>query len=106
VILCYAWIDKKEEGMGRTTSEENKSEWIRFRIKPSLRQKILKLQAQGDCAQLDLQDFVMVLLCRGLKIEAKIKVLERRETEWRMNPSPTATASPPVKTGHGWNWTT
>jgi hypothetical protein len=70
--LCYAWIDKKEEVMGRTTSEENKSEWIRFRIKPSLRQKILKLQAQGDCAQLDLQDFVMVLLCGGLKIEAKI----------------------------------
>jgi hypothetical protein len=58
--------------MGRTTAEENKSEWIRFRIKPSLRAKILKLQAQGDCAQLDLQAFVIVLLCRGLKIEEKM----------------------------------
>jgi hypothetical protein len=71
--MCYAYFDKKEEIMGRTTAEENKSEWIRFRIKPSLRRKILKLQANDfEHQHLALQDFVVVILCRGLRVEEQL----------------------------------
>jgi hypothetical protein len=66
------YSEKKEEIMGRTTSEENKSEYIRFRIKPSLRRKILKLQAQEDCRDAPLQEFVVMLLYRGLRVEEQL----------------------------------
>ncbi len=54
--------------MGRTTAAENKSVWIKFRIKPSLRKRILEIQAQGDFADGAFQDYLVMLIRRGMKV--------------------------------------
>ncbi len=66
--------------MGRTTASEKKEEFVKFRIKPSLRKKILELQAQGDFAHASFQDYVVVLICRGIRVQEAINRWAERLT--------------------------
>jgi len=55
--------------MGRTASMENKSEFVKLRVKPSLKNEVQSFREGSKYQDVQEQDFLAMLLRAGLEVE-------------------------------------
>jgi hypothetical protein len=86
--MVYSIREGWRDGMGRTISSERKSEFLKFRVKPLLKQEIEEFMSSGEYRDLDLGQFLVILIRVGFSLKIETAKCQKKILAWMADHDP------------------